>query len=443
MRRIGKLMVGRSKSSLASALSVAMADHGVESPTSLKVGFLAPLTGKLKSWAEPGLNGSLIWRDRVNASGGIRVGMRRYMVDLVPFDTRFQPELALAGVKKLIDEDDVKFILMVGGNDFTEQVRNVINRHRMLVATLLPSDLTPDAPTLIAPSEVHPIYNVTGVDWLKRQDPTLKTVAMCAQDDLHGLPSIATYRAAFEAADIELVAEHLFPIETTDFGAIVDGLLAKSPDVLCWDTAYEPFLHALTKEAYKRGFKGRLLSCTCDNYQDLIDQTSPEFMEGFVFQFPDFDDPRLNDSQVNFENANAFYEEFCERFPHSWSAVSWEYASTLELWKNAVQRARSTEPFSVLSMMKFGGVGHHAFGEAIWWGNELFGIDNALVGDWPVVMIENGRARIQEFSSIMDWWNRHKDALIRHMRAMNLMWDQRESSRYVRGLEKEPFMRPH
>jgi hypothetical protein len=29
------------------------------------------------------------------------------------------------------------------------------------------------------------------------------------------------------------------------------------------------------------------------------------------------------------------------------------------------------------------------------------------------------------------------------MRAMNLMWDQRESSRYVRGLEKEPFMRPH
>ena len=436
-------MVGRSKSSLASALSVAMADHGLESPTSLKVGFLAPLTGKLKSWAEPGLNGSLIWRDRVNASGGIRVGMRRYMVDLVPFDTRFQPELALAGVKKLIDEDGVKFILMVGGNDFTEQVRDVINRHRMLVATLLPSDLTPDAPTLIAPSEVHPIYNVTGVDWLKRQDHSLKTVAMCAQDDLHGLPSIATYRAAFEAADIELVAEHLFPIETTDFGAIVDGLLAKSPDVLCWDTAYEPFLHALTKEAYKRGFKGRLLSCTCDNYQDLIDQTSPEFMEGFVFQFPDFDDPRLNDSQVNFENANAFYEEFCERFPHSWSAVSWEYVSTLELWKNAVQRARSTEPFSVLSMMKFGGVGHHAFGEAIWWGNELFGIDNALVGDWPVVMIENGRARIQEFSSIMDWWSRHKDALIRHMRAMNLMWDQRESSRYMRGLEKEPFMRPH
>jgi branched-chain amino acid transport system substrate-binding protein len=338
-------MAARTKSSLASALSIAMADHGLGSPTVLKVGFLAPLTGKLKSWAEPGLNGSLIWRDRVNAAGGIKVGMRRFMVDLIPFDSNFQPDLALAGVKKLINEDGVKFILMVGGNDFTDEVRNVVNKHRMLVATLLPSDLTPDAPTLVAPSEVHPIYNVTGVDWLHRQDPGLKTVAMCAQDDLHGLPSIATYRAAFEVAGWDLVAEHLFPIETTDFGAIVDKLMAKNPDVLCWDTVYEPFLHALTKEAFKRGFKGRMISCTCDNYADLIAHTSPEFMEGFVFQFPDFDDPRLNDSQINFENPNEFYAEFCARYPGTWSAVSWEYVSTLELWKNAVQRARTFEPF--------------------------------------------------------------------------------------------------
>jgi branched-chain amino acid transport system substrate-binding protein len=73
-------------------------------------------------------------------------------------------------------------------------------------------------------------------------------------------------------------------------------------------------------------------------------------------------------------------------------------------------------------------VGHHAFGEAVWWGKELFGIDNALVGDWPVVAIEDGTARIQEFSSIVRWWSRHKPILIRHMRAMDLMWDQREEA---------------
>jgi branched-chain amino acid transport system substrate-binding protein len=419
-------MAARTRSPLASALGVALRDFSLGASKELKIGFLAPLTGPLKAWSAPGLDGCRIWVDRVNAAGGVKVGSRRYLVELVPFDTMYQPERAFQGAKKLILEDGVKMLLVNGGNDLTPDVRKLINQHRMLVAGLLPSDLSPDTPTLVAPSEVHPIYNVTGVEWLTRNRPRLKTAAMCAQNDLFGLPSIATYRAAYEAAGIELVAERVFEPDTSDFGPIVEELMASGPDILCWDTAYEPFVHALTVEAYKRGFKGQLLSCTCDNYQELIRRTSPEFMEGFVFQFPDFDDPRLNDAQVNFENPNDFYEEFCRRFPGTWSAVSWEYASTLELWKSAVQRARTFEPLSVLAFMKVGGIGQHAFGEATWWGKDLFGIDNALVGDWPVVTIVDGRARIQEFCSITEWWAQHKDLLVKHMRALELMWDQRE-----------------
>lgn len=419
-------MAARTKSPVASALGIALRDMALGASKVLKVGFLAPLTGPLKAWSAPGLDGCQIWVDRVNAVGGIKIGSRRYLVELVSYDTMYQPERAFQGARKLILEDGVKLILMNGGNDLSSEVRRLISQHRMLVAILLPSDLSPDTPTIVAPSEVHPIYNVTGVDWLKRHKPHLKTAAMCAQSDLFGLPSIATYRAAFEAAGIELVAERVFDPATTDFGPIVEELMAASPDILCWDTAYEPFVHALTIEAHNKGFKGQLLSCTCDNYAELIRRTSPEFMEGFVFQFPDFDDPRLNDARVNFEDPNAFYDEFCRRFPGTWSAVSWEYASTLELWKSAVQRARTFEPLSVLAFMKVGGIGEHAFGEAVWWGRDLFGIDNALIGDWPVVTIEGGRARIQEFCSIMDWWSAHKDVLIKHMREMDLMWDQRE-----------------
>lgn len=419
-------MAVRPRSAVASALAVAMRDFGLGSQTVLKIGILAPLTGPLKAWALPGFNGSLIWVERINAAGGLKVGSRKYMLELIQFDTNYQPDRALQGARKLIVEDGVKLILMIGGDDLTAEVRRLISQHRMLVATLLPSDLSPDVPTLIAPSEVHPIYNVTGVEWLRRKHPELKTAALCAQRDLLGLPSIATYRAAFEAAGIELVAERVFEPETSDFGPIVDELMAKKPDILCWDTAYEPFVHSLTIEAFKRGFRGRLLSCTCDNYPELIRRTSVEFMEGFIFQFPDFDDPRLNDGHTNFEDPGKFYEEFCRRFPGTWSAVSWEYASTLELWKSAVQRARTFEPFSVLAAMKVGGIGPHAFGEARWWGKDLFGIDNALVGEWPVVAIVDGKARIQEFGSIADWWSKHRSILVKHMRSMNLMWDQRE-----------------
>ncbi len=421
-------MALRAKSPLASALSLAMPQLGIDTRKLLKVGFLGPLTGPLKSWAEPGYHGCLLWKDRVNAAGGVRVGDLRYMVEIVPFDTEFKPEQALEGARKLVLQDGVKIIAMLGGDDFTRHVREFVTRQRMLVTTLLPSDLSPDAPTLVAPSEVHPIYNVTGVDWLKRNEPGLKTAALCAQDDALGLPSVATYRAAFEASGIELVAEQLFPVDTDDFSTVVTGLLAKKPDILCWDTAYEPFVHALTVEAYRQGFKGRLLSCTCDNYPELIEKTSAKFMEGFVFQFPDFDDERLNEPQINFKQPNEFYQEFCRRYPGTWSAVSWEYASILDLWKSAVESSRTFEPMTVLAMLKVGGRGHHAFGDATWWGRDLFGIDNALVGDWPVVTIRGGKAHIVEFGSIMTWWNAHRNLMTKHMRKLNLMWDQREQA---------------
>ena len=69
--------------------------------------------------------------------------------------------------------------------------------------------------------------------------------------------------------------------------------------------------------------------------------------------------------------------------------------------------------------------GKHAFGPAQWWGKELFGIDNALVGDWPVVVIEGGKARIKEFKSIPAWWEKHSALLIKHFEAMGEMYYQR------------------
>lgn len=423
--------MSRNAGSAAAVAASAMPSLRVAAPTqTVRIGFLAPLSGEVSSWGEPGRDGCLIWADWINEIGGIRLGNQRYRIEIVSEDSRYDPDLALSGAKKLVFNDEVKFIMMLGGDTYPA-VQDFFNRHKMLVSTLLPSDLSPDTPYLIAPCEVHPIYNVTGVEWLRENRPELKTVAMCAQDDSLGVPSIATYRAAFKAAGLSLVAEHMFPSETHDFAEIVRDLLDKNPDILCWDTCYEPFVHALTEEAFRQGFKGQLLSCTCDNYAQLVAKTSRDFMDGFIFQFPDFDDPALNDHSVNFTRPNEFYEEFNKRYPGSWSAVSWEYVSILDLWKSAVESAGTFEPLAVLAALKAGGHGKHVFGDARWWGKNLFGIDHALVGDWPVVEIRNGKARIVDYRSIPDWWDRHGDLLLDEMRMLGQMWDQRTP--FLRG----------
>ena len=91
----------------------------------------------------------------------------------------------------------------------------------------------------------------------------------------------------------------------------------------------------------------------------------------------------------------------------------------------AVVGAGSTQPVSVLAAMKQMEHVRHAFGPAQWWGRDVFGIDNALVGDWPVVQIKQGRARITEFVSVSDWLAKHADLLKTEMAALGQLWHQR------------------
>ncbi|MEI4233050.1 ABC transporter substrate-binding protein [Roseovarius sp. D22-M7] len=390
----------------------------------IRIGFLAPLTGPVSSWGLPGLHGCRLWEDWLNRAGGMLIGGRRYPVRIIPFDCGYDPERAMEGARHLVLTEQVRLLMMLGGDTFTP-LRSFLSEHKVLTSTLLPSDLSPDTRYLIAPSEVHPIYNVTGVDWLARNRPDLGRVALCSQKDALGMPSLATYRAACEAAGLDVVKDVQYAPTLTDVAAIVQPMLDAQPDVLCWCTSLTPMVHAMTEYAFEKGFTGRILSCTLDNYQRLIARTSVEFMEGAVFQFPDFDDPELARKAFFFNRPSTFFKEYNARYPGSWSAVSWEYVAILDIWHAAVEKVSSAHPVSVLATMKQMDPVTHAFGPARWWGESIFGIDNALIGDWPVVTLQEGRARIVEFGSIPDWLAAHEPLLRENMARLGQLWHQR------------------
>ncbi len=338
----------------AGTLSTGLSRHAFGDDETLKIGFLAPLTGPVAAWGKPGLDGCQIWAEVINAEGGIKLADGARKVEFVGYDNEYDPAKARTGATKLIREDGVKFIMMLGG-DTWPGVQPVADKTGMLFSTLLPSDLSPDTPTLVAPAEVHPVYNVTGVEWLAENKPDLKTAVMCAQDDALGLPSVATYLAAFEAAGIEMQTEPLlFDPATTDFAPVVTKLIADRPDIVCLDTCYSDYVHPICEQLFQQGYNGQIISCTADFYDQIIEKTSKEFMEGFVFQFPDFDDPALNDEMINFREPNKFFETYNERHPGEWGAVSWEYASIMDLWKAAAEKAGSAEPDAVLAAMTEG-----------------------------------------------------------------------------------------
>ncbi|ARE81533.1 periplasmic binding protein [Roseovarius mucosus] len=415
-----------SNSSFAQRLAIqsALPRFSVGMRKTLTIGFLAPLSGPVESWGLPGLQGCRLWVDWLNRAGGVLMGGRRFPVRLESYDCGYDGADALTGARQLVQEHDAALVMMLGGDSFTE-VRDYLMGQKVLTSSLLTSDLSPDTPYLIAPGESLPIYTVTAVEWIAKNRPEIKTVALCAQTDALGLPALAAYRAAFKAVGIEIIEEIRYDPGTASAPAVVAPMLAAAPDMLCWCTSYTPMVHAMTEYAYHQGYAGQILSCTADCYEQLIALTSPEFMEGFLFQFPDFDDPALAEKAFFFNQPQAFYDEYNARFPGSWTAVSWEYAAILDIWQSAVERAGTVNSVSVLAAMRQLGEVNHAFGPAQWWGQDMFGLDHTLIGDWPVVQIQGGKARIVGFGSIPDWLARHEPLLRAEMAALGQLWHQR------------------
>lgn len=398
----------------------------------VRIGFLAPLSGPSAPWGKPGLEGCLIWADWVNEQGGLIAGSRRRRVEILARDAAISPEETCVSAMELVERAGARIILTLGGDSLAPALPWLMARN-VLTTTLLPFDLSPDTPSLIAPAEVHPIFVVTGVEWLAATRPDLKRVALCSQEDMLGLPSLASYRAAFAAENMQITHELRYAPGACDAEAMVAAMLRDDPQVLCWCSSEPHMVHALTEAAFHAGFRGPILSATGDNYRRLVARTSVAFMENFTFHFPDFDDPALAGTAFFFRQPAAFHTAYQQRFPGHWSAVSWEYAAALDLWQQAVEIAGTTEPLSVLHSMKRGGQMMQVFGPARWYGEALFGIDNALIGSWPVVRVQGGVARIAGFRSVLDWLDRHEPLLLREMEALGLLWQQRAGLR-VGGL---------
>jgi len=384
----------------------------------VKVGMNIPMTGDYAPWGLPGLYGCQIVADDINAAGGVDIGGYKHKIEIVSYDHAYDIEKAVQGYKKMVSEDDAEMVMMLGGAT-VGAVMPWGERKDVFTTTLLCSDITPDTEHLVATCESHPLYVVTGVEWLAKNHPDAKTAVIVTNNDVeYGLQAAATFQAAFEVAGIEVVDMNLHGFDVTDFAPIVSSVLAKNPDIFCMATSF--YTTPLMEQLYHQGFKGKIISTTLDYHEEVIAKTSEDFVNGTIHQFPAFDDPKLQESGINFPDPAGFDKEYLKRHPNDWSAVSWEYPAIMLNWLDGAQMAGSTDSDKVLKALLNNPNPEFVFGGGKWWGKELWGRDNVVIGRWPVVVIEGGKNRIQEFSSVSDWLDKHSDVLIKYMKSHGL-----------------------
>jgi len=362
----------------------------------VKIGFNAPLSGPAAAWGLPGLEGTSIWVDKVNAAGGIEAGGKRYLVEIVEFDNEGIGSKALLGARKLVLEDGVVAILMLGGAP-SATVQPFLTEQEIMTFVLIASDIAPDRPYLLDVTDNFPTYHLLHIDYIAEAHPEMKTAAIVSQDDEIGLASIAWSEAGFEAEGIEVVYSSPFGIETIDFAPTMTAVLATDPDIISMGAAYPEFQALICEQAYIQGWEG-IITSACWDFAAIIAKVPVEFMEGAVSGFPDFDDPQLTPAH------HEFWTEWRARYPGStFSEIVWEYMAALEVWAYGVELADSIESKAVYEALKAADTVPHSFGPGVWWGTEIWGMDNLLVPTWPITEIHNGKPVTVAWKNLVDW----------------------------------------
>jgi branched-chain amino acid transport system substrate-binding protein len=198
----------------------------------IRIGFSMALTGALAGAGKPALIAMEIWRDDINAKGGL-LGRE---VQFVYYDDQTQPANVPKIYTKLLNVDGVDLVVSGYGTNTIAPAMPIIMRKKMTFMTLFGlaanEQYNYDRYFQIMPAGPDP-----RVDWSRgfielatRKD--LGTIALVGADAEYPKNALAGARINAENAGLEIVYDESYPPSTTDFTPIIRAIQATSPDIV-------------------------------------------------------------------------------------------------------------------------------------------------------------------------------------------------------------------
>jgi branched-chain amino acid transport system substrate-binding protein len=223
----------------------------------IRIGFSMALTGGLAGAGKPALIGMEIWRDDINAKGGL-LGRP---VEFVYYDDQTQPANVPKIYTKLLSVDGVDLVVSGYGTNLIAPAMPIIMREGMVFMSLFGlaanEQFNYDRYFQIMPSGPEPKE-----DWSRpfiklATDNGLETIALVGADAEFAQNAVAGARANAEAAGLEIVYDESYPPNTADFTPIIRAIQATNPDVV-FVGSYPPDSAGMVRAANELGLQTKL-----------------------------------------------------------------------------------------------------------------------------------------------------------------------------------------
>jgi branched-chain amino acid transport system substrate-binding protein len=216
-------------------------DEELEDQDPIQIGISLPLSGE---FSEPGLGiqeGYELWAADVNEDGGL-LGRP---VELLFRDDRSDPNTAVSDYEQLITGEEVDFVFGPFSSRLVTPTSEVVEQYEMVF--LQPAGAAAEVfergleyMFYTAPAIAPDHYNYLAeyiIELPEGERP--ETVAVAALDDPFAQGTAYGLRDKLVEAGLEVIADEVYPPETTDFAAIAARVADSDADVFVGGTQFE------------------------------------------------------------------------------------------------------------------------------------------------------------------------------------------------------------
>jgi branched-chain amino acid transport system substrate-binding protein len=229
----------------------------------IKVGFSMALTGAVAQNGKQLIIALELWRDDVNAHGGL-LGRP---VQLVYYDDQSNPGNVPGIYTKLISVDKVDLLLGPYATNMAAPAMPVIMDHNMTTITILAVAVNRHfhyaryfSMIPVGPQGVKS-FSEGFFDLAAAQQPKPQTVALIAADAEFAKTSADGARDNAKSQGFRIIYDQSYPPSTTDFSPVMRAVQAANPDVV-FVAAYPPDTVGIVRAAQEIGLKPKMFGGT-------------------------------------------------------------------------------------------------------------------------------------------------------------------------------------
>ena len=316
---------------------------GEASGDTVKIGGLAPLTGKVANYGIATNNGIQLAVKKINDNGGILVGKK---IDYIYYDEKGDPNEALTAFNKLVQNDQVVALIGDVTSNPTKAVaqKSVEYNLPMITATGTTAEITEGKPNVFRACFIDPYQGELMASYAADKLGAKSAAILYDNGDSYS-SGIAD---AFEKVAKEqgmAVTKLGYASKSVDFRAQLTQIKGENPDVLLIPCYYED-VALIAAQAKEIGITAKLLGGDgWDGVLDKLDASNVDAVAGCYFcsQYSaESDDPDLQ----------AFLEEYRETYDSEPSMFSVLGYDAMNMMAAAIDKAGSTDPDAIIEALK-------------------------------------------------------------------------------------------